>query len=305
MTKFEFKTGITILKGLENKVSEKISGSKAAKYDLSADTLEAELKQILSSLAESESKAIFVIDELDKLDDSTEGELRQKLVYKIVKTFKNLFSVSNAIFIFITSSDFYDLLEEEKTKDPYSTFHTIFTDRIFLSSLYYQDIENVIDGFKEGNINNNYKISYGKFRSYISWKAKNHIFDTHNLIEEYTEHDDSGNSHVSVFMDENQKRGNIDEDWETAAAIQVYISATYDEKSYPTDPRVNERLYLTLRVVGEILYNDKEITVSGGDYLGVITSEQQEILGINKLSQNIKTRFFWSNRGLIKKNRKI
>ena len=199
MTKIEIKTVYSFLKGVEDKVAEKISGSKSAKYDLSADTLESELKQILRTLEETGSKAIFVIDELDKLDDPKPDKFDESLVYVIVKTFKNLFSLSNAIFIFITGDEFFDRLEDQRSKNPYSTFHTIFTDKIFLNSLYYKDIENIIDNFKEGEINKKYDKNYQKFKSYISWKAKNHIFDTHNLIEEFTQRDKSGKAKVIVF----------------------------------------------------------------------------------------------------------
>lgn len=264
----------------------KMTKSGIGEYDLSADTLEIILKQILGNLHTLGHKVVFVIDELDKIDNETK-DLKGHLIYKIVCTFKNLFSLSNAIFIFITSSEFYDLVESERENNPYSSVHTLFTDRIFLNSMYFSDISNIIDSFLENPPDKSLEIQFKKFKSYISWKAKNHIFDTHNLIEGYTEYSDEG-VHVVVYEQTQSKHGNIEEYWENAAIIEQYIVATFDEKLYLNNARKNERLYLALREVGEIIHRDSEVRITNRRYINIIPSERRTLLGLEDIDGNEK-----------------
>jgi hypothetical protein len=59
-----------------------------------------------------------------------------------------------------------------KTSKPYSGIHTLFTDRVFLSPLYYRDVAAVIDSFKDGEVTEGGTETYEKFKYYIGWKAK-------------------------------------------------------------------------------------------------------------------------------------
>lgn len=276
------RTGISEIN--EENATRKINSSGIAKYDLSSDTLEIGLRQALTKLSKSGHKVVFIIDELDKLESETDK------IYDIIKTFKNLFSLSNAIFIFIASSKFFDEIENKKADDPYSVYHTIFTDKIFLPALYYQDVNDIIDSFLDKNESTT-NINYIKFKAFIGWQAKNHIFDTHNLIEEFTQHAGNGEAFVVVNEDDVLERGNIAGDWEIAASLQQYIAATYDEKSYPNNPRKNELLYLTLREIGESLYSDYEITIKGNDFMSKILPEKQKAIGLDALSAETKRDF--------------
>jgi len=282
--KFDFESKKT--KKVENKVldraSEKVGSSGIAAFDLSADTLEIKLRDVLSKIADSDRKIVFVVDELDKLDDHSEG-ITEHAVFRIIKPLKNLFSLSNAIFLFIGADDFFDQLEQERTASPYSTSHTLFTDRLFLTSMYYEDINTLIDSYRATECSVGDEDTYKKFKSYISWNAKNHIFDTHNLIDKFTVFDDEDGMHVSVKEDDDLNKGNIQDDWETAAGIQAFVAATFENRKYPGINRLNEKLYLTLHEVGKTLYDAYEIDVKDNDYMGVLSGAQQKKLKIEKL----------------------
>lgn len=287
---------ITIIKNSDknlDQISKKVGGTNIAQLDLSPDTLEIKLQQLLKDcFSNSSKKAVFVIDELDKIEKTGDNNgIDQYPIYKIIRPLKNLFTLSNAIFIFITDDEFYDDFEKEKNDSPYSTSYTLFTDKIFLPALYYQDVENLIDKFKDGELKKGNGFDYKKFKSFISWQAKNHIFDVHNLVENYTNNKNDGSSYVSVQTNEEIKKGNIEDDWETAAALQVYLSAVYDNHFYPDNHRLNEKLYLTLRQVCEILYQDYEISIKDNNYLTILSDDIQKKLKVKELSENERKDF--------------
>lgn len=270
-----------------NRASAKVGTSGIAAFDLSPDTLEIKLRQILCN---SKQKVVFVIDELDKLSDSSDS-LDKHAVFQIIKPLKNLFSLSNAIFLFIGADDFFDKLENESFTNPYSALHTIFTDRIFLTSMYHEDINKLIDSYRDGTPLIGDEITYKKFKNFISWKAKNHIFDTHNLLESYSTYSDPQGIFVSVKEDDQISKGNISNDWETAAGLQLYIAVTFENHKYPGINRLNEKLYLTLREVAQTIFDELEIKVTGNKYFNILTDDQQKRLKIENLSYEDRENF--------------
>ena len=276
---FELKKDDTTENKTLDRASVKVDTSGIAVFDLSADTLEISLRQIL---CKTKKKVVFVIDELDKLSDESET-LADHAIFQIIKPLKNLFSLSNAIFLFIGADDFFDKLEKEKILNPYSASHTIFTDRIFLQSMYYAEINKLIDSYKKESFLTGGEKVYKQFKAFIGWTAKNHIFDTHNLIDSYTVYGDLGDAYVSVKEDDQVSKGNIQGDWEIAAGLQIFIAATFENRRYPGINRLNEKLYLTLREVGQMLYDDYKITITNDDYFSVLTVDRQSKLKIDDL----------------------
>lgn len=264
------------------RASVKSGTSGIAALDLSADTLEIKLREVLEGIASSGKKVIFVVDELDKLSDDGE-HLSDHAVFKIIKPLKNLFSLSHAIFLFIGADDFFDRLENERKTNPYSASYTLFTDKLFLTSMYYQDVSALIDTYKEGECLVGDEVTYNKFKAFISWEAKNHIFDTHNLLDSYSEYDGEGNIFVSIKEDDKLNKGNIQEDWETAAGLQVFVAATFENRRYPGINRINEKLYLTLREVSQEAYDTYQVERIDDDYFGILSEVQQKKLKIDSL----------------------
>lgn len=269
----------------EKKIDIKSQRTGIAKLDISPNTLEIGLKHALLKLSKSGKKIVFVIDELDKLDEEDSGEIdiHEHQIYQVIKPLKNLFTLSDAIYIFIASSNFYHAITKKKRSNPYSAFHTMFTDRIFLDPLYYKDIESILDSYLEEKAVD--EITYKKFRYYVCWLAKNHIFDIHNLIEDYIDYEDQSEE-INLKIDTGDGRGNLPQNWEVAATLQVFLSATLDEKSYPTDAEMNELLYLTLHRVTEKIYQEEYLEVRDGKFLDILDENDQKNLRLDSLDND-------------------
>lgn len=93
--------------------------------DQNFNYLQMEFQKILSK---SQKIFVFVIDEIDKLDEK-DG---QKIT-NLLTDLKNLLTISSGRFIFITSDEYFDYLSEKRTdEDPYPITSTIFNWKIFL-----------------------------------------------------------------------------------------------------------------------------------------------------------------------------
>ena len=106
--------------------------------DNSKENLESELYSYISKASEK-NKIIFVIDEIDKLEQGKQIE--------IIKKFKNLFTMSCANYIFITDQKLYrDIVDKKREENIESTF---FTHLVFLPDVSYSDLKKYIENITE------------------------------------------------------------------------------------------------------------------------------------------------------------
>lgn len=244
-------------------VVEKNNISKSAKLDLSDDTLEIGLKSILEGL--KERKIVFILDELDKIEVE---EQDNHPIYQIIKLLKNLFTLSNAIYIFITDDTFYYDFQERLGKNKYSSISTLFTDKIFLTVHYSDEVAGIIDKLAIGEISNTQL--FEKFRLFVSWEASNHIFNVHNILDRFTYYDESGEPYIALKKPSTSEKGNLPDNWEIVGNMQKFLSVIYKRHLYDMDFSINEKLYLTLRQITKILMDDWEIKVIDDNYLGIL-----------------------------------
>jgi len=117
----------------------RINQNVKAKYlfDDSIGNLEFDLEQIHREIKSDEKKLIYIIDELDKFE-------KQDQVAQVIKFFKNFFTLSDAIFVFIGDEKLYHLgkdgAESSRAKE-----YTYFTSRYFLSRPQWNDIYHYFD----------------------------------------------------------------------------------------------------------------------------------------------------------------
>ena len=79
--------------------------------------------------SERKPKIIFIFDELDYYDDEGTGaKAGPNQVLEAIKKLKNLFTLSNAHFIFITGKKTY-----KKATDFNSNYHTLFSEKVFVA----------------------------------------------------------------------------------------------------------------------------------------------------------------------------
>jgi len=291
-------------------VAQVARGTWSKSYDLSPVSLEIKLVNLLNKMGEKE-RLIFIIDELDKTDveavavgkskenyeetmDNFEDILKVNPVLKVVKSFKNLFTLTSAIFIFVTGEDFYVKLQDEINESPYSPHHTLFTDRIFIHSLNYCDMEDLIDQIFKSSERKDKK-TYEKFKNYLCWETKNHVFDLHLLLEELIKYDDQGDARINLYLsgidvEGKSFRGNIERNWVQMAALQKFLGVIYDSEKAPVirKEKYNEVLYFVLWKVLNILLNKKSILIKNKEYLSIFESNQFLSNEIEKLTSSEK-----------------
>ena len=109
-------------------------------YDYSLAQMESDLKTILDTIHPPRerkfdrnrafTRTVVIFDELDKLEDPV------KQLNDVITHFKNFFTLSEALFVFLTDHEFYEHLILESAKAQlrrhYSPEHTFFTQKIYL-----------------------------------------------------------------------------------------------------------------------------------------------------------------------------
>ncbi|MBW2636673.1 MAG: hypothetical protein JRC86_03965 [Deltaproteobacteria bacterium] len=262
----------------EKTVTERFTAAdertQIGEFDISPETLEFELRALIGELTQSKWPCVFVIDELDKLETVGQGgesasKLESHVIFDIVSVLKNFFTLGAGIYVFIAGEDFYSQLNESISGGDYSLAHTLFTDRLFIHILHYHAIEQLIDTMVEEEPSDN--IIYKKFKNYLCWESRNHIFDLLSLIDEFVlyQHDHP----VLLAREEGEEdgrwqAGNLPQDWQNAAGLQKYAGAAYDEscRSSAREERYNQALWLRVIYTLKKLQNGQVIEVVDGEY---------------------------------------
>ena len=173
---FIFKKSIIKIQTRLVHSDNKILAEELYEFDASIGNLEYDLEMIHQRIYKEEKKIVYVIDELDKLD--------YKDIKEVLKFFKNLFTVSKALFIFIGDEELYDGIKDEKPSKSYrSKEYTYFTSKFFLSRPEWKDIDKFLD---EIIITENLDEKLFKdFKSFLAFESKGDFFDLLNLMRDY------------------------------------------------------------------------------------------------------------------------
>jgi hypothetical protein len=111
-------------------------------FDSSIGNLEFDLEAIHRSLEDEGVRAVYVIDELDKLEDAHVDE--------ILKYFKNLFTLSSAVFIFVAGEELFRRLQQGEPSEGGTQAvlrgkeYTYFSSKYFLSRPSSRDIDSFL-----------------------------------------------------------------------------------------------------------------------------------------------------------------
>lgn len=125
-------------------------------------------------------KIIFVVDEMDK----TEGKPNEA---ELIRAFKNLFTISDGLFVFITSQETYQSVEKSREeKGSRGVNYTLYTDRIFISRPSFFDLEKYIDEIIfDASQELLESKEYHNFRNLLCYQAKSDFFELHYKIRDY------------------------------------------------------------------------------------------------------------------------
>lgn len=148
--------------------------------DNSVTNLEISLEDALKDLKDYFSP-IFVIDELDYFErkNPEPDPNKPKIdIMNIVKTYKNLFNLSDAVFIFIAGHKAWESLQHGIRKDMQ---HTLYSSSMFITKPEFKDMRVFI---KEISVRpSQWENSEGeRALSYLLFKAKSEYYDLKNVI---------------------------------------------------------------------------------------------------------------------------
>lgn len=110
---------------------------KIHQFDNSVGNLEYDLECLYRKMADNGTRVVYVIDELDKQEADR--------VNKIFNKFKNLFTLSEAQFIFISGQETYDKIHENSKREYRPKEYTYFTSKYFLSRPLMSDLIEFFD----------------------------------------------------------------------------------------------------------------------------------------------------------------
>ena len=168
---------------------KKLEAEEIYKFDNSIGNLEFDLEEIHKELKAESKKLVYVIDELDKL------ELKQ--TKDVLKFFKNLFTLSDAVFIFIGDDEIYNIhlgTAKSRTKE-----YTYFTSKYFISRPLWVDLSNYLSGIiEEHNLNAS---DIEVFKKALCFDSKNDFFDLRTSIKDHIVSFDNENQPVIEFSE--------------------------------------------------------------------------------------------------------
>ena len=147
--------------------------------------MEFDLERIHSTLASAGKKLVYVIDELDKLTENN--------VFEILKYFKNLFTWSNALFIFVGGEELYEFgkITNESSSQIYRPpTYTYFTSRYFLQRPLWEDIDRYLSEIVE-KIEGN-KEEWEELKHILGFESNNDFFDLRACIKNRLSFDKEG-----------------------------------------------------------------------------------------------------------------
>ncbi len=165
-----------ITKQKKTELALKYSAEELYEYDNSITNLEFDLEQIHHDLSEAGIKIVYILDELDKLS--------QKTLLNVLRYFKNLFTLSKAIFVFIGGEELYDLKNSQNNNDlSYrDESYTYFSAKFFITRPLCSDLNDFLgDIFEVEEIDN---ALLDKFKLSLIFDAKNDYFDLISVIRD-------------------------------------------------------------------------------------------------------------------------
>lgn len=174
------------------KTGQKMSTSEASTnsaqqlytMDNSVNNLEFDLERLHDELRKDGIKTIYVLDELDKLDVDT--------IFNAMKYFKNLFTLSSALFVFVGGEELflkYQVVEERSDHygDPLPDYrpleYTYFSSKYFLARPSDVDLlaflDEVIDNFNEIKSES----AFEDYKRSLIFDAKGDFFDLIQVVK--------------------------------------------------------------------------------------------------------------------------
>ena len=236
------------------------------RHDYDTNTLQSELEDKLRQLAKNNFKVVFVIDELDKVE--------QDEILETIKSLKTFFNQSLTLFVLIADDNFFNKMLNDIGKRPQE--YTLFPQKIFLQRPLFSEMEEFIDKITNHQGEALFKDDYRRFRNYLCYASKTDFFDLNNLIRDYiTSYDDKGIPLLDINL--------ADQKYAIQADLQKAMGQIYSRKKYgqPSDWHKNDllldQMYQLLDKLTKYKASSK-ITIRKEPYLEIDFPEGEETL---------------------------
>jgi hypothetical protein len=204
------------------------------KFDATIGNLLFDLEGIHRDLSEADYKVIYIIDELDKIKPTE--------VTNILKYFKNFFTLSNAIFVFVGCESIWNKSKETAKADEHrSEIYTYFNSKYFLARPLWNELNEFIDEIIENSKSNFKKDELETFKQILFYDAKNDFFDLLTKLKDKITKYEDGFSVIEI--------NNFELEEIIKAKLYKIISLIFEQKyiSYsPSKWEENEKLLKTL-----------------------------------------------------------
>ena len=198
------------------KTKKKTSNLSSSKYIHDYDFLDliSDLEELLEDHPQTSHKILFVIDELDKIQDKTP--------LSVIKNLKMLFNQGNALFLFITTPETLNELGDRTSAN-----YTIFSHRLFLKRPLFDEIKRFIDSIIDsGNSHDaNNDEEYVNFKNYLCYMSKTNFFELYNHMRDFIIRDKENTQFLDMTLDDSQL---------TKANLQQCIEWLYNRKERRT-----------------------------------------------------------------------
>ena len=215
----------------KTKTTTEIQSSVALDYylhDYSISNLQSDLEELLQELSTKNKKLIFIIDELDKINPDN--------VINVFKSLKTTITNGNAIFVFVTDDQLYQMIEKSgKDRTPE---YTLFTHKIFLERSLFKEMELFIDNIilESSGLELEDNKKYHNFKNYACFISQTDFFNLGRVLRDHiTDHDSKGNPVLNIELTDNQI---------VLSRIQKAMGQIYERYEYtkPSDWLKNDQL---------------------------------------------------------------
>lgn len=160
--------------------SEKDTIEELYKFDKNLGNLEFDLEKLHREISNKGKKLVYIIDELDKLDSNHIDE--------ILNYFKNFFTLSDAVFIFIGGEEIYNLDSLSRKSPPKEQLYrdknyTYFSSKYFIARPLWEDLKGFLDSIVN-QINEEDKEQFQILARALCFESKNDFYDIKYFIKD-------------------------------------------------------------------------------------------------------------------------
>lgn len=256
------------------KYNSAFSLGKALEYefDLTYADIELLLKSFFLKFSHN-TDFIIVFDELDKYESPSDDNLVIK-PHEYIKELKNLFTLTNAKFIFTSTENYYQEIDEKSKTNVLELSDykfSLFTHKLLINHLEPDDFSKYFDHMfiKNQKLPDSTKDLYNHLLYSMMWISDLYPFAAKKLLSEIAYTDNDGSSYVDLVTAESDLKsyGN------NISSIEYIVTKVYGQFAKENDEYFNRFLYKALKKVARVLYSGRIIEFSRHNCFALILDD--------------------------------